>query len=234
MAVMKRLIYLLLSALILTVCSPPAFFVFAESGTFAVAADDDVYFYSQPDERSGLFLIPHTYYVQVLSDGEPFCRVSYLEDAPPYRKIEGYCLKNRLTFVDFLPERPFLKRQISATYSLTDGTPLPPNGDVLQSIQVDYVYYGSYSVGSSLYYYVYGNEQFGYLPAEKELEYEHNSDYLSSVSGDTVDSTPLEKDGKLSGLQIFFICLLCVSAIAVAIFVLRGKRTPPSRDSSDF
>ena len=205
---------------------------------YAVAAERDIYLYSAADEKTGLFILPYTYYVKVLSLGDPFCRVEYLDDTPPYQKVTGYCKKESLTFVDFVPARPFLRREITVTYTLPNKPTFSPS-DGLLTVEVSYLFYGTYTVGSAEYFYVYGNGEFGYLPATEEITYDLNTDYLTAVSSPSGDENgqPAEKKEGLSGLQIFFLCALCVSAVAIALFVLHGKKSAFSserEESSDF
>lgn len=232
---MKRLIFLILAMLTSALCARAPVAVRAEERTplYAVAEDDNVYFYSQADDKSGLFILPRTYYVRVLAVGEPFCRVEYQEDVLPYKKLTGYCRKGELTFVDFVPARPFLNKEISVTYTLPEsGSPV---GETFGSIEVSYLYYGSYRAGTSLFYYVCSDGKFGYVPAAEELTYDLNTDYLSAVSGTEEPPAESGKTSSLSPAQIVAVCVICLSAAAVAVFVVRGKRKPAPRDeSADF
>lgn len=233
MQAMKRW-FCCLSALLLLFCSPslPARRAAAEeSPQYAVADARDVYFYADRDEDSGLFLIPYTYYVKVLSLGDPFCAVEYLTDTPPYKKVTGYCKTSDLTFVDFVPERPYLTMTLSVTYVLPDP-PALATGD-LSEVTVEYAYYGEFPVGSAKYRYVYGNGKFGYLPADGELVYDLNTDYLQPSSGEA-DLPEQPQGGGLSGMQIFFLCALCVSVAAIAALVIRGKKAPAPAPEEDF
>lgn len=202
---------------------------------YAVAAERNIYLYSAADEKTGLFILPYTYYVKVLSLGDPFCRVEYLDDTPPYKKVTGYCKKESLTFVDFIPARPFLRREITVTYTLPETPAFSPT-DGLLSVDVSYLFYGTYTVGSAEYFYVYGNGEFGYLPATEEITYDLNTDYLAAASApaEEPEGPSDEKKEGLSGLQIFFLCALCVSVAAIAVFVLLGKRNPPSSAQEEF
>lgn len=198
----------------------------AEGELYAVADSSAVYFYSEADEKSGLFILPFTYYVKVLNLGEPFCRVEYLADEAPYKKVTGYCKKSELTFVDFTPARPYLKREVTVKYSLASPSPTVPSG-AFDSVEVSYLYYGSYRAGTSLFYYVYGNGSFGYVPADGELTYDLNTDYLEQTSGKPSDPEPEKPAGSLSGLQIALICIGCVLLVLFTVLVLRGKRPSP-------
>ncbi len=203
---------------------------------YAVADSRDVYFYSEPQENSGLFILPYTYYVKVISLGEPFCRVEYLDDAAPYRKITGYCKKSEITFVDFTPVRPFLRREVTVRYSIEGNLPTVGTG-AFDSVEITYLYYGSYRAGTSLFHYVYNNGEFGYVPAAEELTYELNTDYLDQTSAET---PPPQNDpagsSPLTAVQITVICVLCVAVVGIAAFVLRGKRSDVRHkdETSDF
>ncbi len=185
--------------------------------------------YREQTDASGLFILPHTYYVKVLSVGDPFCAVEYHTDEPPYRKVSGYCKQADLTFVNFIPERPFLKKEISATYSLPNSDFLPAGQGFLQTVSVNYLFYGEFPVGSTSYYYVYGNGQFGYLPAQEKIEYEKNTDYLTQEPvGGSSSSNEVASEG-VDGTTVFFLCALGVSAVAIVVLVIRGKKPACTR-----
>lgn len=140
-------------------CPPPA----EGSGEYAVALGE-VWFYASADEEEKRFLLPETYYVRVLERGETYCTVEYLTDDAPYKKLLGYCRTDALTFVDFVPERPYLRRQITVTYTL------PQTGDLgtedFLTVQRTFVYYGDRYEEDGLYLYVLSDNEFGYIPAE--------------------------------------------------------------------
>lgn len=227
MARMKRLISLL-CALVLMLVSPPATLARAEeSGTtvsesgYAVAETDNVWFYSEPDESKGLFMIPKSYYVKFVLDGNPFCMVEYGTDSAPYRKLTGYCQKSQLRFVDFLPERPYLNLQVTVTYKLSETL-----GGAFDKIDRTFVYYGLYYRGTACYWYVFADGVFDYVPADGKPDYPLNTDYLHTESGEP----PAEQAAAgLSGVQIALICIAVVAAVAVAVVVLYGKKLPVKR-----
>ncbi len=226
MTLMKRyiLLGLLLTAmLLLPVRSQSAA---AESGQYAVAVGE-VWFYTSADENAKLFLLPETYYVRVLDSAEEFCTVEYQTDDAPYKKILGYCRTDALTFVDFTPARPYLRKQITVTYTLPEAGDL--GSEDFTSVERTYVYYGDRYEGDQLYLYVLLEDTFGYLPADEVPAFERNTDYLQNVSG---EAPPETEDGSANALQIVVIVLACVAAIAVAVILLRGKRPP--REQKDF
>ncbi len=224
---MKRLIALFLLLFSALPCPVPAAAASAAESEYAVAADGNVWFYSAEEEESRLFLIPETYYVHVLNVGETYSAAEYLINDPPYRKIVGYCRTQALTFVDFVPARPYLLRQITVSYTLPEGGAL---GSAFDSIERDFVYYGTRYEKGQLYFYVLSEGTFGYIPAEEELEFERNDDFLVSAGPAEEEEPPAQ--GGLSPAEIVVICLACAAAVVCAAFVIRGKR--PSSDAPEF
>ena len=167
----------------------------ADDGTYAVATGE-VWFYAAADEEEKLFLLPETYYVRVLDAGGTFCTVEYLTDDAPYRKLLGYCRTDALTFVDFVPARPYLRKQITVTYTLPDSGSL--GSDEFTKFERTFVYYGDRYDGGQLYLYV--------------------------LSGETGD--PSAEGAPANAVQIVVIVLACVAAVAVAVILLRGKKPP--------
>ena len=69
-----------------------------------------------------------------------------------------------------------------------------------------------------------------YIPADAPPEFERNTDYLTSASGET--ETPSEASPSVNAVQIVVIVLACVAAVAVAVILLRGKKPP--REQQEF
>ena len=193
----------------------------AESEVYAVAETADVWFYGSENESDKLFCIPRTYYVKIVSRGERFSLCEYLKDNTPYRKVLGYCLTNSLTFVDFIPQRPFLYREVTVEYVLP-GAAL---GDgKFAGLKETFVYYGTRYENGQLYFYVGKNGEFDYIPASEELVFDLNTDYLPEPETNAVGG---KKGERLSAVQIVLITLSAVAVLVVAIFVARGKRSAP-------
>lgn len=198
---------------------------------YAVAAREDVWFYSAENDESGLFLIPYTYYVKVLREGTLFTAVQYLDDVAPYRAVTGFCKTELLTFVDFVPERPYLRREITVTYSIAGEKQL--GGGAFDELERRFVYYGTSYAGTARYFYVYADGIFDYVPATQDIFYEYNTDYLTQVSGGTEDPPPAEEPAPtLSAVQIVAICAACLAVLAIAALVLRGRssHTAPAEE----
>ena len=200
---------------------------------YAVAATEDVWFYTAESEDARLFLIPCTYYVRVLDEGELYCTVEYQADDAPYKKVLGYCRTEQLLAVDFVPARPYLRKQVTLTYTLPDSGGL--GDDALSKVERTFVYYGERTEGGQLYYYVFDGETFGYVPADEHIAYERNDDYLAALAGESEPQPAPEEEGgsSVNAVQIAVICILCAVAVAVAVLVLRGRKSS-AHESSDF
>ena len=222
---MKKYLAILLLLLAALMPAPRLHALAAQEGTYAVAVGQ-VWFYASADEP--LFLLPESYYVRVLERGETYCTVEYLTDDAPYKKLFGYCRTDALTFVDFVPERPYLRKQITVTYTLPDAGGL--GTEDFTTYERTFVYYGDRYEGEQLYLYVLSEDTFGYIPADAPPEFERNTDYLTSASGET--ETPSDTAPSVNAVQIVVIVLACVAAIAVAVILLRGKKPP--REQQEF
>ena len=187
---------------------------------YAVAEKDGVWFYSEPLSEKGLFILPESYYVRVLDNGDVFCQVQYLNKT-------GYCKRSDLLFVDFVPARPFLYYDYTLSYTMDNNTAVG-NGS-LSSIERTVSFYGTFLHGTETYYYVCADGIYDYVPKTQEIIYEKNTDYLvpASAGGET-ENKPVSSGG-LSGVEIAVICIVCAACIAVAFFVLRGKKPPIAR-----
>ena len=225
---MKRLTLIVALGLFLSLAfamlPPPsaeALSVRAENEVYAVAETADVWFYKSENEEDKLFCIPRTYYVKIVSRGERFSLCEYLKDNTPYRKLLGYCLTDSLTFVDFIPQRPYLYREVTVEYVLP-GAAL---GDgKFAGKQETYVYYGTRYENGQLYFYVGKNGEFDYIPASEELTFDLNTDYLPEP--ETTAPTKKGSEG-LSAVQIVLITLSAVAVLVVAVFVAHGKKSAP-------
>lgn len=202
----------------------------ASDNGYAVAVTDKVWFYTAPDEACGLFILPLSYYVKIIEEGEPFCKAEY-GDGISIPCVTGYCKSETLTRVDYVPARPYLCKQVTLTYTL-DGT-LDNDFD---SLEKNFYYYGSTFRGTARYWYVYADGKFGFVAQNGEPEYELNVDYLTAGTSGTAVS-PAEKKHPLTGVQIALICIaVCAFVSAGAFLFFKRKPHLPVRpeESDDF
>ncbi len=241
-AAMKR-IFSLLILTILILAPAPSLSLSANAATaseqYAVVPDGDVWFYAGETESSRVFLLPRTYYVKVLSTGETYSRVEYLVDEPPYKKVTGYCKTADIIPVDYIPARPYLKKQVTLSYSLPTAGGAGSIGDgSFSSVEKTFVYYGQLYDGAKLYYYVLSDGTFDYIPANSELVFDQNTDYLEylaaqETAGQGTDTPPSSTTNGMDATLIVVICIACVAAVAVAVFIIKGKKTVQDDQSEE-
>lgn len=230
-APMKKLF--LIAALLILLASPLSVATEranAEELSYAVADGTEIWFYAEANEDSGLFIIPYTYYVVVLERGTTFCAVQYFDDVSPYKAIKGYCKTSDLTFVDFVPARPFLRVELTVSYQLAEQPAVSMGNGTFNTVEKTFVYYGTSYLGTARFHYVSSNGVFDYIPATQEITYELNTDYLVSdapvTSQETKDPEETASSSAPSALQIVLICLTAAAVSAIAFFVLRGRKAP--------
>ena len=209
----------------------PALTAAAEEESYACALSYDVYLYEAEDETSGLFCIPYTYYVKLLSAGTEYCYVQYSTDSPPYAAVYGYCRTDELHFVDFVPERPFLYYPLDVTYSLAGGAAFPAGDDVFSTVTLTYAYYGDYTVGSATYWYVAHEGTQGYLPKTADISYDLNTDFEASMPENNEQNVG---SGDMPVAQIVLGVTLGILAVGVTYYLLRPRRPRPQKAESDF
>ena len=201
------------------------------SPTYACILTENVYLYASSNERSGLFLLPKTYYVKALSIGADFTKVQYQTDENGLRAITGYCKTSELTFVDYVPKTPYFHTFFNVTYKIADADKSYP---FLTEITVECAYYGEYPIGSETYCYVLREDGFGYVPKPQNLTFVENTEYSDrqTQSSAKPDLPPQTSDSQsLPPSQIITILVLCLLAPILASLILKtNKPTPPLDD----
>lgn len=205
---------------------------FADSdapASFARIEAEDVYLYASPDESEGLFVLPSTYFVQILGETALYYYVSYLQDNVGFPSVKGYCKKTEVKPVDYTPETPFLEYTITVTYSVAGS--IAPD-DPLSTYTAEAVYYGEFHFGTSVFYYVNIGGKFGYVPAKScsVPNYPINTEHTSTEQRPNQD-TAAGSTAQSNAVRIVLICILAVFAIGAVYFLFRPQKTPkPSRD----
>ncbi len=196
-------------------------------GDYACILQADTFFYATPAETQGLFLLPQSYYVKLLDYGEGYCRVEYLTDDKESQRVVGYVKTTALTFVDYLPKRPYFFYQFELRYRIEESA--LPNDDFLNEITLLCTYYGDYNVGSKTYCYVLRDGSFGYVPKPDDLSVPENTEYADYIAQkETAPSPqPTEEDSPSSPAQIAILIALCLLVPILAAFILKPPRRPP-------
>ncbi len=195
---------------------------------YACILTDDVYLYASSNERSGLFLLPRTYFVKILDVQTDFTKVEYSTDGEKSKKLTGYCKTEQLTFVDYVPTQPYFYSTFEVTYRLENGN---SNYPFLTEITVTCSYYGEYPIGSETYCYVFREDAFGYVPKPTNFNVPINTEYSDRLIEEAPPSEePTEKEATLPPTQIVTIVLLCLLAPILASLILRPTRKPTPYD----
>jgi hypothetical protein len=195
-------------------------------GDYACILSDDVFFYASTDGRKGLFLLPKSYYVRLLEYRSDYCKVEYHSDNSAKRLV-GYVATEKLTFVNYVPARPYLYYVFDLRYKIEDTD--QTDSAFLTEITISCVYYGDYVVGSERYCYVLRGEEFGYVPKPNTLIYEDNEEYADYVASlqppsepDSEAETPtVTKEN--SPAQIAILVAICLLVPILAALVLKPR-----------
>ena len=228
----KRILWTLLSFLYFllscfTLFPKPTVSVKANTDAFACVCSSGTYFYSSRDEKRGLFLLPETYFVKVLSVEGEFTKIEYLYDDSHYKKLTGYAKTDALTFVDYIPARPYLYYLFDVRYTIDDGYFVDSN--TLSQIVITCAYYGDYNVGSETYCYIRRGDSFGYIPKPSYLVYEENPEYYERLeqTSETPTTPPATNQSAMSPMQIGILVAVCLLVpVLVAILAKNPKRYP--------
>ena len=219
---MKRLIILLLIIACIASSGAPYATANADSYRYARANVKTAYFFTDKDISSSLFAVPYTYCIEILRDEGDWYYARYGADEGIYRTIYGYCRKSDFDVVDGTPTVTYLYKSVTVTYSTGDDTGSLP---VLNEINVEAAFYGTYYSGATAYSYVYCQGSFGYIRGA-------NDDYplnLPDDEGGADEPQPEEEEGMNVGLiSALVICALAAAAIAMLYFTTRRKVNPDS------
>lgn len=201
-----------------------------ESGSYACVVSDSAYFYSSPNEKLGVFLLPQTYYVRLISYGGEYCKIEYLYDDEHTQKLVGYAKTAQLAFVDYQPARPYLYYLFDVKYRIEDSD--ATDSSFLTEITVTCAYYGDYLIGSERWCYVLRNGEFGYIPKPATLSYEENTEYADYLASQKDSSEPESsaepiKKKNYNGVQIAILIAICLLIPVLAALILKPPHRPP-------
>ncbi len=237
---MKKFIFSALCVILYLVCAlaplarHPARADDTATGAYACVLEENTFFYAAKDEKQGLFLLPKTYFVKVLESEPTFTKIEYLTDSANTKKLIGYAKTSALTFVDYVPQTPYLYLSFKVTYKLSDDL-LDPS--FLNELVVECAYYGDYTIGSKTYCYVLRGEEFGYILKPDGLSIAENPEYadrLQSLSPTPApENAPKEEetDGA-SPAQIAILIALCLLVPLLATLILKSPRKPPYEEDT--
>jgi hypothetical protein len=200
----------------------------AETPTYACVLSDTAYFYADASDRRGLFTLPKTYFVKILSVDTEYTKIEYGTNANGMQALIGYVKTHDLTFVDYIPTTPYLLRSFDVTYKIDGNTGAP----FLTEITLTCTYYGDYKIGSDTYAYVLQEGRFGYLPRPTDFYYPENTEYFDRLEADSPNSEPTNRPAPTgnTALQTTILILLCLLVPILAALILKSPRRAPYDD----
>ena len=196
-------------------------------GDYACILTDDVYLYTDANGKKGLFLLPKTYYVRLIDYQPDFCRVEYQRNESNALRIAGYVRTEQLTFVDYVPLRPYLYYVFDVTYSIENTN--PADSSFLTQITISCIYYGDYYVGSETYCYVLRGEEFGYIPKPDHIRFENNDEYADYLASKQPISSEKPSNGSpvdVPPMQIALLVVICLLVPVLAALILKPPNLP--------
>lgn len=187
---------------------------------YACILSEDTYFYETEKSAGGLFVLPKTYYVKVLSIGDEFTKVEYQADTEHTQTLIGYCKTSQLTFVDYIPVNPYLYATFEVIYTAEDAE---KDDDLLGKITFTCAYYGDYSIGSKQYAYVLREGEYAYVPKPLGFRYEENTEHAEWLSSQ--GESPLV-DTTATPIQIGVLVVLCLLVPLLSAVIIKSSHAP--------
>lgn len=223
---MKKIAVLFLVALLWLLPFAPARAETAD--TYARVTQAQVYLYEKPEQDSGLFILPETYFVRITSEAGDYYSVEYMSGVQNRTAVRGYCLRSDVETVDYVPETPFLVYDTTVTFRTSEGLP----DGFFTEYDVTAAFYGTFSYGSSVCYYVELEGEFGYVPASScsPLSYPPNTEHTETETPPPAEETPSAAQPAL--LNVVLVCGLVVTALG-ALYFLFHPRKPKLHDEED-
>ncbi len=192
--------------------------------SYARATSREAYFCTSADLATGIFAVPYTYCVEILSEEGDWYRVKYAEDYGIYRAVYGYVQKSDFEVLSEAPKTVYLYKSVSVTFSQD-----APAGNlpVIDDITVNAAFYGSYYSGAAGYSYVLCDDSFGYIVGA-------NEDYPLILPEDDAADTEDDAQPNNSVTVVAAVVIGALALLALALLVLSGKKRPKHTHEDPF
>ena len=192
-------------------------------GSYACILKNNVYLYTTADGKKGLFLLPETYYVRRLEYRPDYSKVEYQRSENDTLRVTGYVQTDKLTFVDYVPLRPYLYYTFDVTYTIEDANDI--DSSFLTQITISCIYYGDYPVGSENYCYVLRGDEFGYIPKPDHVKWVQNTEYEEYIASRTPpissETSSETESSKTPPMQIAILVVICLLVPVLAALILK-------------
>ena len=192
--------------------------------SYARATSREAYFCTSADLATGIFAVPYTYCVEILSEEGDWYRVKYAEDYGIYRAVYGYVQKSDFEVLSEAPQTVYLYKSVSVTFSQD-----APAGNlpVIDDITVTAAFYGSYYSGAAGYSYVLCDDSFGYIVGA-------NEDYPLILPEDDAADTEDDAQTNTGGTVVAAVVIGALALLALALLVRSGKKRPKPTHEDPF
>jgi hypothetical protein len=186
------------------------------SYTYARSIVKTAYFFKDKDLSTSLFAVPYTYCVQIVRDDGDWYYVKYAEDSGIYKTLYGYCQKTDFTPLTTRPEVTYLYKSLTVTYKANDSSSTLP---VLNELNVEAAFYGTYYSGATAYSYVLCQGSFGYISGA-------NDDYpLNTIEEETKEEDQEETQSTTTNTDLITaVALSALAASALIILCITAKK----------
>ena len=149
--------------------------------------------------------------------------VEYLTGTQGRTAVRGYCLRDQVSPVDYVPSVPYLCYEVDVTFRTEADAGLPAG--FITEYTVGAPFYGTFRFGSSTYYYVELNGAFGYVPATacSLLDYPLNTEHTEVAAPETQPEAQEQPQagGGLSVAAIVLLCVLGAAGLGLLYFLFR-------------
>lgn len=220
--------------------------IFASTGEtyFARVLNDDVMLYKTPNEQDDYsnvyFILPRTYFVELVDEEGEFYKVNYIS-------FSGYVKKNSVQAISGVPTNPYLtdvsfrvyseqSRDLRSEPTTKSGTsqqvayiPLYSRnltfygrvvGETLVEERTNIWYYCKYSADQEYYGYVYSDFcdfMTGYVDNPEQVTYIENPSFTTTASA----TTDAQLNNKATGI---IIAVLMVPALIFIFLIVKGGK----------
>lgn len=216
---------------------------------YAMVIEHDVALYSDASCRYVKFYLPYSYFVKIIEVGTDYSRVTYMDDMDNCPRCEGYVKNIYLDFSFDAPENPYPQVTVTAISDevlFSDLANKKPKEVILSNNKA--VYFGNITYEGEKFFYVYAQNQVGYVRENgfSQLELKEHPLAPKKTPLDDTKLTPTStKDTKTNtsllsekSYQPMIIILIVLSALLLLYFILRQSPQKAEhsfyRDEDDF
>lgn len=183
------------------------------------------YLYESDALDSGIFILPESYYVKILSQGNTFHKVSYLDDGEFATAVTGYVLASSVEVVSHTPQNPYLHYTVTVTFKLSTYA---IGNNVLQELKLELPFYGISTVNTKVYNYVNYNASIMAVDAKacSTVSYAKHPDsvYPTGSTSNTISTNTAQNANYIPLIVTSFIGGLCLLGLGISYFIFNNSK----------